>query len=708
MFKKTLSFLTAVILTISIVPALYADSGEQEVFSLHLIPGMSIPLGADADVFTMGGAGSLMARFSLPDFQYLSLELGAGYSITPVNLPSGSTYSSILLNIISGKLGIGFRVPIAGFLVVGVHAYGGYYYGFLSDQSLPNSTGNNPLLDAGVEVKFKLSPYFSFGVDASYRMFFGLSTDLLLGIGVSYHFPLIKGLSISGSQYKQNPQIDLSEPALDPVFPVFYTWYSDHRLGSVVIANKGKIPLENVKVTIFVNQYMDNATVCREIPFITGGAKQSIDLLALFNDRILNITEDTSVQVNIKVESTMAGEKYSDERIARLHVLNRNAMNWSDDRHAAAFVTMKDTAVLKFSKNVMSDIKDTSIKSLPKNLLTALAFFEALRKYGLSYAADPTTPFTEYFKNKAAVDYLQFPRHTLEYKAGDCDDLSILYCALLESVGIKTAFITVPGHIYAAVALDLTPAEAQKQLASAGDLIVKDNKVWLPVEITALSGGFLAAWQSGIKLWKEQEPRGQANLIVVQDAWKEFDPAYLPGEGFSPTLPSADVIQAAYLAEVMKLVERDLYPQAKKIEDQIKADPANPALANRLGVLYARYGVYDKAEAAFNRVPGRDSYAPVLVNLGNIAYLKNDPAAAKKFYDKAFAKNPRDPSVLLNLAKLSYEQGQYDKTDSYYAMLKKQDASMAGKYAYLAMKGEGGTARAAQSDAMKDQVAWGE
>ena len=48
--------------------------------------------------------------------------------------------------------------------------------------------------------------------------------------------------------------------------------------------------------------------------------------------------------------------------------------------------------------------------------------------------------------DKNAVDFLQFPRQTLVYGAGDCDDISILYNSLLESVGIRTAFITIPGH----------------------------------------------------------------------------------------------------------------------------------------------------------------------------------------------------------------------------------------------------------------------
>jgi tetratricopeptide (TPR) repeat protein len=707
MAKRILSFLFAVACTFITLPALHAQSNEEEIASLHFIPGMSIPLFSDAGVYDIGGGGNLLARFTIPGLQILSFEGGIGFTLAPLKVAAGMPVTSSVLWVGAARLGVGLYFPLVPWLVVGASAHGGYYIGgFISDPP-DNTSGSDPLLDAGLEINFKFSPYMSLGVGASYRMLFGLSNDLLVNLGVSYHFPIVKASAL-GPQSKPYSQLEISNVTLEDVFPVFYTYYSDHPLGGIQIRNNGKIPLENVKVQVRVGEYMDNATVCKEIPFITGGAKESVDLLALFNDKIMNITENTKLQVNITVESTVAGEKYGNELVRELVVYDRNAMTWSDDRRAAAFVTMKDPAVLKFSKNVSSYIQGNRFKALPKNLLTALAFFEALRKYGMSYAVDPTTPFTEKFKAKTAVDFLQFPRHTLEYKAGDCDDLSILYCALLESVGINSAFITVPGHIYAAVSLDLTPAEARRELASFGDLIVRGDSVWLPVEVTALSGGFLAAWQAGIKLWKEQDAQGQAHFIPLKDAWKEYDPAYLPGEGFTPTLPSEDVIVRAYLEELNKLIERDLFPQTKKLEGEIKADPKNQALANKLGVLYARYGVYDKAEAAFNRVPDKDGYAPTLVNLGNIAYLKNDLAGAKKYYDKAFAKNPNDPAVLLNLAKLAYEQGQYDKTDVYYGMLKKRDAVMAGKYAYLTMKGEGGDARAAQADAMKDQVAWGE
>ena len=257
----------------------------------------------------------------------------------------------------------------------------------------------------------------------------------------------------------------------------------------------------------------------------------------------------------------------------------------------------------------------------------------------------------------------------------------------------------------------MTPLQAQRELLSSKDLIFRNNNAWLPVEVTALSGGFLAAWQSGIKLWKEQDPRGKANLIVVQEAWKSYDPVGLT-ESTSLSLPSEDAVVSAYLKEVMKYIDRDLYPQTKRLEDQIKKNPNNVSLINKLGVLHARYAVnndYTKAESAFKKILAkRSDYQPALVNMGNVYFLKNNYGEARKYYERAFAKDRNDPAVLLNLAKLSYEQGQYDRTETYYSMLKKRNKSLAARYEYLAMKGEGGNARAAQADAMKSMVEWGE
>jgi transglutaminase-like putative cysteine protease len=88
--------------------------------------------------------------------------------------------------------------------------------------------------------------------------------------------------------------------------------------------------------------------------------------------------------------------------------------------------------------------------------------------------------------------------HGMSYKAGDCDDLTLLYCALLEGLGVESAFIAIPGHIYAAFALDTAYLEAVRLLIPSDLVIPLDGKAWVPVQITELDGGGPAGLESRI------------------------------------------------------------------------------------------------------------------------------------------------------------------------------------------------------------------
>jgi Tfp pilus assembly protein PilF len=699
LFRVLIAFLFIPVL------GLEAASAEEELFSLQLSPGMTLPLGQDAQYFTLGGGGTLLATLAVPGLQFLHFDAAADFSAVPVQVAKDKSYPNAMLEILSGSLGGGVRFPILTNLLIGAYARGGYFYGF-TNFDVPNNTGSNGLFTIGAEIKYRLLPSLSLGIDAAYRSFFGLSNDMRLGLGVTYIFPV--GSKGAGPQKKVNPQLELRDLSFNPVFPVFYKYFSDHPMGSIVLFNKGKIPIEKVTVKAFVNQYMDNPFLCKEIPFITGGGKETVDLFALFNDKVLGITENTKVQISITVESEMAGESYGNGLIESLRIYDRNAMTWEDDRRAAAFVSLKDPSVLRFSKNVSSDVKDRASKSINKNFLLALAFFETMRIYGLTYAVDPTSPFTELSVKKTSVDFLQFPNQTLDYKAGDCDDLSILYTALLESVGVTTAFLTTPGHIFVAVSLGITPAEAKKQFAVADDFIFRDDMTWLPVEVTALGQGFLAAWQSGSNLWKEQEKAGQAHFTALQDAWRTYEPVGFDSEASTMTLPTADQVVSAYLKEVGRYIDRDLYPQTRALEKQIAADPRNLSLINKLGVLNGRYGLYDKAEEAFQRVLKIQDYQPALLNMGNLMSLKDNLPGALRYYQKALAKAPNDASVLLSLARTSYALGRFEETQRYFSGVQRLDAALAGRFAYLGMKGSEDTTRAAQAELSGEAILWGE
>ncbi|HVO40221.1 MAG TPA: tetratricopeptide repeat protein, partial [Spirochaetia bacterium] len=143
-------------------------------------------------------------------------------------------------------------------------------------------------------------------------------------------------------------------------------------------------------------------------------------------------------------------------------------------------------------------------------------------------------------------------------------------------------------------------------------------------------------------------------------------------------------------------------------QQQIDQDPKNVSLVNKLGVLYARYGVLDKAEDAFTKALAIQEYPPALINMGNIMRGKNNLPEARRYYERAFAKTPGDGATLLNLAKITYEMGRFKETETYYGQLRKVDSLLADRFSYLGAGGDTGSARAANAEAMKDEMVWGE
>ena len=176
------------------------------------------------------------------------------------------------------------------------------------------------------------------------------------------------------------------------------------------------------------------------IPALDPDSSAEFDIYALFSDSVLSITEGTKVSGNVILKYEYGSREYTRKYTMSMDLYDRNAMTWDDDRKAAAFVTAKDPAVLELAKNVSSWIKDIKPSSIDDNLCIAMGIHNALNEYGLQYQIDPKTPFNAYSANTLSVDFLQFPRQTLAYSSGDCDDLSILYAALLEAAGVESAF----------------------------------------------------------------------------------------------------------------------------------------------------------------------------------------------------------------------------------------------------------------------------
>lgn len=671
--------------------------GADFSFTLDVAPQGFVPSGQSTELFSLGGGAALGATFDFSSPWYL--KTGLSYLYMP-------THGTIPLNLIAGSAGGGLRFDMGTLFTLRLGLFAGGFVG-LYDSLI----AYNPLAGAEAGLQVNLGGGFRLGLSGGYDYYVGTiltepdfsALSLLEGFNFSvgaYFVP------VAGSGKDRRPRMEIESPIFQSVFPVFYQYYNENPLGMVRITNKEKRAVQNVRVSLMVNQYMEAPKQSIVLEKMGRGESVDVPILALFRNSILGVTEGTTVSAQIIVEYEDGGEHLSVSRTETLRILNRNNITWDDDRKAAAFVTANDPTVQRFARNITAAIRGESVTAVNERLRIAMAIFQALNIYGIEYVIDPDSSYIELSQDVSALDSIQFPQQTLDFKAGDCDDLTVLYCALLESVGIRTAFITVPGHIYAAFALDMDEAEAAKTFSRPEELIVLDKEVWVPIEITLVKKDFLEAWTSGAKQWNENEPSGQAQIFIIRDAWRLYAPTGFASEALAIDLPQTTVVVPNYTALLRRFIDREIGPQVSDLRNRISASRGNQQLINRLGTLYARYGLYEEAEKEFLAAVRASEYLPSLLNLGNIYLLKNDLRTALRFLERARAVRRDNPRVLITLARLHFDLSDYSQASQRYREAEILAPEIVREFSYIVNENrDAARASAAQN---RGRVIWDE
>ncbi len=255
-------------------------------------------------------------------------------------------------------------------------------------------------------------------------------------------------------------------------------------------------------------------------------------------------------------------------------------------------------------------------------------------------------------------------------RVGDCDDLSILYAALLETSGHPGRLPDHPGPHFRGLQSRHGPQDGAGHLRHPDDLLLReDGTTWLPVEITRVRDGFLRAWKEGAQEWRAAGGAGSAEFVPLLAAWQKF-PAVDTGRVLqgSTVNPDPTRVFQAYSMALTQFYRNDFEPRIDEVQAALKKDPNDAKLLNRLGVLYARFGMNKEARAQFEQIvkTGKDAFPAVLINLGNLAYLEGNFQDAFDFYFKALEKLPESPVALLGLARAAYELGKNaDVKDAY-------------------------------------------
>jgi tetratricopeptide (TPR) repeat protein len=619
------------------------------------------------------------------------------YGAGRIGFLTSTTYAEVPFSLISLSPGIEFRHQIHR-LLLSFDTFLGAYIGLFEGKA-----GSDLFIQAGPSLKFLFTPEFSVGLSAEYTHccvdFF--SKSLYSGIQTSLTSSIALG---SG---RDTPLIEYDDVNLDPVFPVFHAYYDKHALGSLIIRNTAATDMKDLTITFFTPEYMDRPKECAQFETFPSGATAHVPLFGLFNKRILTTTEGTKVPGDISIRYSYLGATRSTKIHESITVKNRNAMTWDDDRKAASFITAKDEDILRFAKSTASFIRNNQSRIVNRTFRTAMGMLRALDQYGLRYVIDPSTPHSSFSGKEATVDYIQFPAQTLSFGGGDCDDLSILYAALLESVGIETAFITVPGHILLAFNTGVSPRNVSNVFVNVEDIIIREDSTWVPVEVTLLNDSFLAAWREGAKKWRQHAPNSDAKLLSVRSAWELYEPVDKPPLNTQLDTFDPREMSSAYQEDLEEMTSFQIHDRVHDLKNKIEKsdEKTKKVFTNKLGVLYARYGLYSDAKREFSKIVHLD-YFPVILNLGNLYYIEGEYNKALQFYQRALSIRDSHPLANIGFARVQYELENYEKAQAAYLRAKEHDPGAASEFSYLASSAAGTETRAAESEAREEVMLW--
>ncbi len=552
--------------------------------------------------------------------------------------------------------------------------------------------GQNILVQAGGRIALTPSYNFAIEVTPSIRYtrsmvdFFDDFNGITMGIGFSGHYRFGEDPD-SASAIIRSLRFD--ELNIDPLFAAMQSYYTVNPVGTVTMVNTEKSAIKDVRVYFFQEGYMDSPTPCAAFNQIESGEEIEVDLLASFNQEVFSTEGITPLTGNIIVEYISKSRPASQNQPVSYELYDKRSLTWDDDRKVSAFITPADSALQNYTSHIRQACREEVRDAFNLPLQTAMQVFHALGELGILYQQDPSSPFVEAQGNPVTVDSITLPRDTLKRITGDCDDLTVLYCSLLETAGIETAIITVPGHIYMAFNTKTQSSRYATLNPNRNMTISIEGELWIPVEITMIGKtNFLSSWQKGIEEWTAYESTPEVrNLYTTAESQAIYRPVGLKQMDLGLQYGSQD--------EILRAFTRDISTLADIITEPLIQDARNSGGKkdyNRLGIQYAQLGNFSEAENAFRTAMRIDNrYISPKVNLANVKMLQEDYTNALAIYKEVevqYEERGRGNSgaaakLYLNIAQVLNAANQSGEAAVYISRASEIDPEGARQFAYL-------------------------
>lgn len=463
------------------------------------------------------------------------------------------------------------------------------------------------------------------------------------------------GLSLA---FNFNPaEIRIEKVEVQEIYASLHKSYAQMPIGTVVLRNLRDRPLET-RLSVNVRELMDVPSEVNVI--LRPKATQEFPLTALLSEKCMAQKGDRPVQVAVSATYQSHLLLRTEKSTGRGVAYGPGAIDWGRGvAQAAAFVTTRDPAVEALARQASHSLSTgDQVAFASRNIAYAAVLMEALATIGVVYVQDPNNPYGAMSQTPHAVDTVHYPRETLEKKAGDCDDTTVLMAALLGNVGVPTRFIDVPQHLFLLVGTDVHERHRAALALDEELYVVSDDEVWIPLETTAIGRGFAAAWREGAERYRDYTARGK--LVVVDVAASQSQ--YPPAQPLTDTVGIAALDTAAVqqrLAQAAREVAgwREEYMAAHFGQVRGNLEISAQALCE-LAYVYFLAGQLDEARTKLTEAESREPRSAALLNnRGILDVAAGDLPAALQRFASALELDRDDPGIWLNLGVARYAAG---------------------------------------------------
>ncbi|MFA5372344.1 MAG: fibronectin type III domain-containing protein, partial [Sideroxydans sp.] len=154
------------------------------------------------------------------------------------------------------------------------------------------------------------------------------------------------------------PPLEIEVVRLNDVFSNSYKLYERDGVGVIRLTNNTDRKMEKIHVSFVLKNFMDFATESK-VSQLLPGESEELPLMAVFNNSILTMSEDSAVQVLIEASYFDNGKRETYGRNATVNVYDKHRLTWDERGRFAVFVTPKDEPILNLARLVVGEYKET-------------------------------------------------------------------------------------------------------------------------------------------------------------------------------------------------------------------------------------------------------------------------------------------------------------------------------------------------------------